>query len=69
MSRHFKLILMADFMPMKNENPKLKQSEIANPTSYSTSTLQRHRNAINMLAPYRIQTNNTKKTSKKGFRY
>ena len=25
-----KLILMADFMPIKNENPKLKQSEVAN---------------------------------------
>ena len=32
---------MADFMRMKYENPKLKQSEIANQLGYSTSTLQR----------------------------
>ena len=31
-------------MRMKYENPKLKQSEIANQLSYSSSTLQRYRN-------------------------
>ena len=29
-SRQYKLNLMADFMRVKNENPNLKQSEIAN---------------------------------------
>ena len=29
-SRQYKLNLMADFMPIKYENPKLKQSETAN---------------------------------------
>ena len=42
---------MADFMSLKNENPKLKQSGIANQLGYSTSTLQRYRNDINMLSP------------------
>ena len=40
-SRLYKLNLMADFMWMKNENPKLKQSEKSNRLSYSSSTLQR----------------------------
>ena len=31
---------MADFMRVKDENPKMKQSEIANQLGYSTSTLQ-----------------------------
>ena len=50
-SRQYELNLMADFMRMKYENPKLKQSEIANQLGYSTSTLQRYRNDINMLSP------------------
>ena len=29
-------------MRMKNKNPKMKQSEIANQLGYSTSTLQRY---------------------------
>ena len=43
-SRQYKRKLMADFMRMKYENPKLKQSEIANQLGYSSSTLQRYRN-------------------------
>ena len=54
---------MADFMRIKYEYPKLKQSEIANKLSYSTSTLQRYRNDINMLSLYRIKPNNTNKRS------
>ena len=38
-SRQYTLNLMADFMRMKHENPKMKQSEIANELGYSTSTL------------------------------
>ena len=56
---------MADFMKVKYENPRLRQSEIANQLSISSSTLQRYRNDINMLPPYRISSNNVKKRSKK----
>ena len=59
-SRQYKLNLMADFMRVKNENPKLKQSEIANKLGLS-STVQRYRNDINMLSPYGIQPNITNK--------
>ena len=64
-SRQYKLNLMADFMKIKYENPKMKQTEIANQLGMSSSTLQRYRNDINMLSPYRINPNNTKKRSKK----
>ena len=53
--RQYNLNLMADFMRIKEENPKLKQGEIADQLGYSTSTLQRYRNDINMLLPYRFQ--------------
>ena len=43
-SRQYKLNLLADFMRTKYENPKMKQSEVANQLGYSTSTLQRYRN-------------------------
>ena len=56
---------MADFMRVKYENPKMKQSQMANQIVLSTSTLQRYRNDLNMLSPYRINPNNTKKLSKK----
>ena len=64
LSRQYKLNPMADFMRVKYENPKLKQSEIANQLGLSTSTLQRYRNDIIMLSPYRIHPNNTKKRIK-----
>ena len=64
-SRQYKLKLMSDFMKVKYENPRMKQSEIANQIGLSTSTLQRYRNDINMLLPYRFNPNNTKKQSKK----
>ena len=53
-SRRYKLNLIACFMRMKYENPKLKQSQIVNQLGYSTGTLQRYRNDINELSPYRI---------------
>ena len=56
---------MADFMRVKYENPKLKQSEMANQLGLSFSTLQRYRNDINMLSPYRNNPNNTNKRTKK----
>ena len=64
-SRQYKLNLMADFMKVKHENPRLRQSEIANQLGISSSNLQRYRNDINMVSPYRISPNNTKKRSKK----
>ena len=64
-SRQYKLNLMADFMKLKYENSRMRQSEIANQLGMSSSTLQRYRNDINMLSPYRISPNNTKKLPKK----
>ena len=52
---------MADFMRIKYDNPKLKQSQIANQLGYSTSTLQRYRDDKNLLLPCRIQPNNINK--------
>ena len=49
-SGHYKLSLMADFMRIKYEYPKMKQSEIANQLGKSSSTLQRYRNNIKMLS-------------------
>ena len=43
----------------------MKQSEIANQLGYSSSTLQTYRDDVNMLSPYRIQTKNTTKRTKK----
>ena len=65
-TKHYKLKLMNDFMNIKYQNPKLKQSEIASQLDMSPSTIQRHRNDINMILPYRINTNNVKKRPKKG---
>ena len=64
-SRQNKLNVMADFMKVKYENPRMKQSEIANEIGLSTSTLQRYRNYINMLSPYRNNPNNNNKRTKK----
>ena len=64
-SRQNKLNLMADFMRVKYENPKMKHSETAKSLSLSSSTLQRYRNDISMLSPYRINPNNTNKQTKK----
>ena len=56
---------MADFMWIQYENQRFKQSEFANQLGYSSSTLQRYRNDINLLSPYRIQSNVTNKRTKK----
>ena len=57
-SRDYKLNLIAVSMRIKYENPKLKQSGIANHLGYSSSTLQRYRNDISKVSPYRFQPNN-----------
>ena len=64
-SRQYKVNLMADFMKLKYENPRMKQSQLANQIGLSTSTLQRYINDLNMLSPYRISPNNTDKRTKK----
>ena len=50
---------------MKYENPKMKESETPNQSSYSTSTFQRYSNDIIMLSPDKIQPNNTNKRTRK----
>ena len=64
-SRQYKLKLMADFIQLKYENRKMKQSQIANELGYSTSTLQRCTNDKNKISPYRIQPRNTNQRTKK----
>ena len=64
-SRQYKLASMSKFMCIKFKNPNMYQSEIANQLGYSISTLQRYRNDISMLSPYRIHPNNTNKRTKK----
>ena len=64
-TRHYKLKLMNDFLNIKYQNPKMKQSEIANQLDISSSTLKRYRNDINMLSPYRINQNIGKNRTKK----
>ena len=64
-TRFYQLKLMNDFMNVKYQNPKMKQSEIATQLKISTSSIQRQRNEINMNSPYRINPNNIKKRSKK----
>ena len=46
-------------MRINYENPKLIQSKLANQLGYSSSILQRYRNDIKMLSPYRTQPNIT----------
>ena len=64
-TRHYRIKLMNDFMNIKYQNPKMRQSEIASQLNMSSSSIQRQRNDINMLSPYRINPNNVKKRSKK----
>ena len=65
LTKYYKLKLMNDFMNIKYQNPKMTQSEISSQLNMSSSTIKRYRNDINMLSPYRINPNNTKKRPKK----
>ena len=47
---------MADFQRVNYGNSKMKQSEITNRLGYSSSTLQRYRDDVYMVSPYRIQS-------------
>ena len=64
-TRHYKLKLMNNFMNIMYLNPKLKQSELTSQSNMSPSTIQRQRNDINMLSPYKIDPNNVRKRPKK----
>ena len=50
---------MARSMELKSIDAKLKQSQIAKLLGCSSSTLQRYRQDINMLSPYRNPLFNT----------
>ena len=65
LTEYYKLKLMNDFMNIKYQNPKMTQSQISSQLNMSPSTIQRYRNDINMLSPYRINPNNVKKQQKK----
>ena len=65
LTKYYKLKLMNDFMNIKYHNPKMTQSEISSQLNMSSSTIQRYRNDINMISPYRNTPNNVKKRSKK----
>ena len=64
-SRQYKLNLMADSMKVKYENPRMKQSELANQIGLSSSTLESYRIDINMLSQYRINPYINHKRTKK----
>ena len=65
LTKYYKLKLMNDFMNIKYQNPKMTQSEISSQLNRSPSTIQRYRNDINMISPYRINSNNVKKQQKR----
>ena len=65
LTKYYKLKLMNDFMNIKYQNPKMTQSEISSQLNMSPSTIQRYRNDINLISPYRINPNNVKKQQKK----
>ena len=65
LTKYYNLKLMNDFMNIKYQNPKMTQSEISSQLNMSPSTIQRYRNDINMISPYRINPNNVKKQQKK----
>ena len=65
LTKYYKLKLMNDFMNIKYQNPKMTQSEISSQLNMSPSTIQRYRNDINMISPYRNNPNNVKKRSEK----
>ena len=65
LTKYYKLKLMNDFMHIKYQNPKMTQSQISSQLNMSPSTIQRYRNDINMISPYRINPNNVKKQQKK----
>ena len=64
LTKYYKLKLINDFMNIKYQNPKMTQSEISSQLNMSPSSIKRYRNDINMISPYRINSNNVKKQQK-----
>ena len=60
LTKYYKLKLMNDFMNIKYHNPKMTQSEISSQLNMSSSTIQRYRNDINMISPYKNNPKNVK---------
>ena len=46
--RQYRLDLMARFMEIKAMNPKITQNEIAKQLGYSSATVKRYRNVVDM---------------------
>ena len=65
LTKYYKLKLMNDFMNIKYQNPKMSQSQISSQLNMSPSTIQRYRNDIKMISPYRINPTNVKKQQKR----
>ncbi len=65
LTKYYKLKLMNDFMNIKYQNPKMTQSEISSQLNMSSSTIQMYRNDINMISPYKNNSENVKKQQKK----
>ena len=65
LTKYYKLKLMNDFMNIKYQNPNLTQIQISSQLNMSPSTIQRYRNDINTISPYRINPNNVKKQQEK----
>ena len=65
LTKYYKLKLMNDFLNIKYQNPKMTQSEKSSQLNMSSSTIKRYRNDINMLSPYRINSNIVRKQQKK----
>ena len=59
---------MARFIGIEAINSKLRQDQIAKELGSTSSTLQRYRNDINKLPPYRIAPDSHKRTQKTLYR-
>ena len=61
LTKYYKLKIMNNFMKIIYQNQKKLQTEISSQLNMSPSTIKRYRNDINMISPYRINSNNVKK--------
>ena len=62
--RQYKLDSMARFREMKSVTPKLRQHQFAKEIGWPSFTLQRYRQDIYMLSPYRIPSSSNKSRQK-----
>ena len=62
--RQNKLDSVVRFLKIKSFNPKLRQDQIANKLSCSTTILQRYGNVFNLISPYRISLNSHRRRQK-----